>query len=79
MLFQPEALAVPFVVSFLWVCPSFISVPILFLCAVNRLDDQKKKIKNSMWMQPNQTARVNFMGETGFSNAALRRAKESPC
>lgn len=29
-------------------------------------------------MQPNQTARVNFVGETGFRNAALSHAKESP-
>lgn len=28
-------------------------------------------------MQPNQTARVNFMGETGFRNAPLSHAKES--
>lgn len=70
-------LAIPLLVSFLWVCPSFISVPILFLYAVNRLDDEKNK--NSMWMQPNQTARVNFMEETGFRNAALSHAKESPC
>lgn len=42
LLFTPEMLAVPFLGSFLWAWPSFISVPILFLHAVNRLDDPKK-------------------------------------
>lgn len=28
-------------------------------------------------MLPNQTARVNFMGETGFRNAPLSHAKET--
>lgn len=75
LLSKPEMLAVPLLGSFLWAWPSFISVPILFLRAVNRLDDQKNK--NSIWMQPNQTARVNFMGETRFRNAPLSHAKES--
>lgn len=77
LLFTPEMLPVPLLGSFLWAWPSFISAPILFLHAVNRLDDPKKKNKNSIWMQPNQTARVNFVGESGFRSAPLSHARES--
>lgn len=43
LLFAPEMLPVPLLGSFFWAWPSFISAPILFLHAVNRLDDPKKK------------------------------------